>query len=890
MSAPDAPVLLRAIVRLLPGEFRREFADEMLAVAAERVARGRRALGLESLDLIRTVAREWWAVTRTETTDLIQGGGEPMGTMLRDIRYALRMLWKTPVVSGIAAMSLALGIAATSSMMALADGFLFSAIPWEDGDEVVMVNMRNPSQNIPSGGGVSAASFFEIRESEAFAELALYTNSITNLSEDGRDPEQIQLVSSSAGFLDIVRASPAIGRGFVPDDALEGADPTVILMHPFWERRYGADPGVIGRTVQIEGQARTIIGVMPEGFELVPANVEVVTTTNFEDQRTEHRRQYFVVGRLAEGMSVERASAEVAAIQEGVAALADPVAYEGWEAQVEWFRDVFPGETDTRLIQVMIIVSLFGLMIACANVANLLLGRAEQRQREVSVRTALGAGRGRIIRQMLTESVVLAAIAGAIGLGLSKVLVGWFEFAMPAELPRALYPQLSPRVLILSSVVTLGAGLLFGLAPALHAVKGDLRDSLAGSRGGTAGRSRRRVRNAFVISEFAVALALLTGAGILVKAFQVITGGDSGFESAGVMTFVVAPAAERYPGGTELRAFQVEAIQALESRPEIERAALMSQLPRARNGALTNYTIDGHDPPARATDLEADWLVTSPEFLEALEVQMHLGRFFDARDAAETQPVAVVSQSFADRHFPDEDPIGQTVRLTRDPTGLAAEQGREIVGVIDDLPVHRLEINARPSPAVYVPAGQTELRTIAFAVSAAGGDEGVARAIREAILSVDPTLPVGAMKTLDTHIDEQLAGPRMIGMFVGGIGAIALLLAAMGIYGVMAHSVVQRTREIGIRMAMGAEKGTVIGMVARSGFSLVAIGMLAGAPLAWLMYRVSQAALGELTGVMSPLPPFLFVTVVLVAVAGLATLVPALRASTIRPARALGGD
>ncbi len=204
--------------------------------------------------------------------------------------------------------------------------------------------------------------------------------------------------------------------------------------------------------------------------------------------------------------------------------------------------------------------------------------------------------------------------------------------------------------------------------------------------------------------------------------------------------------------------------------------------------------------------------------------------------------------------------------------------------------MHRLEINQRPSPTVYVPAGQVDLRAVAFTVSAAGSGDGMARAIREAILSVDPTLPVGAMKTLDTHIDEQLAGPRMIGLFVGGIGAIALLLAAMGIYGVMAHSVVQRTREIGIRMAMGAERGTVIGMVARSGFSLIAVGMLAGAPLAWLMYRISQAALGELTGVMSPLAPFLFVTVVLIAVAGLATLLPALRASTIRPARALGGD
>jgi predicted permease len=890
VSAHDAPVLLRAVARLLPAEFREEFGDELLAVAAQRVATGRRGVLAESFDLIRTVARERLAATRTDFAELMRGGGEPMGTLMRDIRYAVRMLWKTPVVSGIAAMSLALGIAATASMMALADGFLYSAIPWDEGGAVVMVNMRNPSQNIPSGGGVSAVSFFEIQESNAFAELALYVNEITNISEEGRDPEQIQRVVASPALLDIVRRSPAIGRGFAADDAADGAAPTTILMHDFWERRYGSDPGVIGRTVQIAGETQTIIGVMPEDFELIPANVQVLNPSNFDGQRTDHGRRYLVLGRLAEGMTLERASAEAGAIQEGVAELADPAAYEGWEAQVEWFRDVFPGETDTRLIQVMIAVSLFGLMIACANVANLLLGRAEQRQREVSVRTALGAGRGRIIRQMLTESVVLAAIAGAIGLGLATFLVDWTEYGMPAELPRALYPRLSPAVLILSSVVTLGAGVLFGLAPALHAVKGDLRDSLAGSRGGTAGRSRRRVRNAFVISEFAVALALLTGAGILVRAFQTITGGDSGFEAAGVMTFVVAPTAERYPDGPALQAFQVEAIQALEARPEISRAALMSQLPRARNGALTTYTIDGQDPPARASDLQANWMVTSPEFLAALDVQLNQGRFFDAQDAAETQPVAVVSQAFADRHFPDEDPLGQTIRLTRDQTGGAAENGREIIGVIHDVPMHRLEINARPSPAVYVPAAQVALRTMAFTVSAAGGEEGMARAIRDAILSVDPTLPVGSMKTMNTHVDEQLAGPRMIGTFVGAIGAIALLLAAMGIYGVMSHSVVQRTREIGIRMAMGAEKSSVIGMVARNGFSLVAVGLLAGVPLAWLMFRVTQSALGELTGVMSPIAPFLVVTVVLVAVAAVATLVPALRASTIRPAGALGSE
>lgn len=890
MSGGRAPVPLRVLARLLPGEFRREFGDEVLAVAARRVATGRTGVWAESLDLMRTVVRERWSAVRTDALDLTKAGGEPMGTLMRDVRYAVRMWWKTPVVSVIAALSLALGIAATSSMLALADGFLYSAIPWDEGGEVVNVNMRNSGRNIPSGGGVSAATFFELRDSDAFAELALYANAITNLSEEGRDPEQIQRVVASPGFLEIVRRSPAVGRGFTADDAVDGAEPTVVLMHPFWERRYGADPGVLGRTVDIAGESHTIIGVMPEDFELIPANVQVLSTAGFEDQRTSHVRQYLVVGRLAEGVTLERADAEVASVHRAVAAQADPQAYEGWEAQAEWFRDVFPGPTDTRLIQVLIAVSLFGLLIACANVANLLLGRAEQRQREVSVRTALGAGRGRILRQLLTESVVLALIAGAVGLGLATLLVDWFSFAMPVELPRALYPKLSPRVLLLSCGVTLGAGVLFGLAPALHAVKGDLRNALAGSRGGTAGRSRRRVRNAFVVTEFAVALALLTGAGILVKAFQTITGGDPGFQSSGVMTFVVAPAAERHPDGEALQTFRRSILEALEARPEIGRAALMSHLPRSRNGSLTNYTVDGQDPPARATDLQANWVAASPEFVDALAVRVESGRFFGAEDGDGTPPVAVVSRAFADRHFPDEDPVGRTLRLSRDQDGAAAASGRRIVGVIDDVAMDRLEINARPSPTVYVPAAQTRLRTLAVTVTASGTAEALPPAIREAVGSVDPTLPVGSLKSLDAHVAEQLAGPRMIGVFVGGIGAVALLLAALGIYGVMAHSVVQRTREIGIRVAMGAERGSVIGMVTRSGFGLVGVGMLAGVPLAWLMVRATEAALGELVGLMSPLGPFLVVTVVLMSVAAVATLVPAVRASAIRPARVLGGE
>ncbi|HZD03340.1 MAG TPA: FtsX-like permease family protein, partial [Longimicrobiales bacterium] len=483
-------------------------------------------------------------------------------------------------------------------------------------------------------------------------------------------------------------------------------------------------------------------------------------------------------------------------------------------------------------------VALFGLLIACANVANLLLSRADERQKEVAVRTALGAGRHRILRQLLTESVTLGMVAGAVGIGLAIGLVRWIQGAMPPEMPRALMPRLAPEVLLATVLVSVLAGVVFGLAPALQAVRGDLREALGeGSRGGTAGRNRRRLRNAFVVGEFAVALALLTGAGFLVQVFRELTEADPGFRQEGLLTFTVTVPEDRYPEPEDLRRYEDDLLTALARVPGVRGVAAMSSLPRGRSNPSRTYTVAGKPVAEEGERPEAGFQAVSPDYFATMEIPLTEGRDIERTDRDDTQPVVVVSRAFVRRELPREDPLGRTVTITGE------ETPRVIVGVVEDIVQERIPLQGRQGEALYVPLAQVPLRAPSFALRVPGDPTSVAGDVRQAVWSVNPDQPVAQLRTLDAHVDESLAGPRAISTFLAGMGVIALLLAAMGIYGVMAHAVAQQQREIGIRMALGAGRTTVVGMVTRSGLVLAAVGMLLGLPLSWLMYRAVASAL-----------------------------------------------
>jgi len=802
-----------------------------------------------------------------------------MTTLLQDLRYGLRMFAKAPVVSAVAALSLGLGIAANASIFAVLNAFMFEPLPYHDQDGLVLLREGKRGEDIDNLTGVPIADFRDIEEAADGLEAAMtYTIEPANLT--GMDvPEQLQVVPATPNVFDVLGVQPALGRGFRPEEGTEGLGTVLVLEHDFWQRRFLGDPDVLGRTITLDGQAYTIVGVMPETFDMIPANVHVFRPTDFASERENRSaRGYITFGRLARGATPASVERELSGLSARLAS-EYPETNRGLEIRVIGARDFFPGPTDTKLTEILTAVALFGLLIACANVANLLLSRAEERQKEVAVRTALGAGRHRILRQLLTESVTLGVVAGLLGLGLSMLVVRWFQGMLPGELPKAMVPELDPEVVAATMLVAILAGVVFGLAPALHAARADLREALGeGSRGGTASRSRRRLRNAFVMGEFAVALALLTGTGFMLEVFEKLTGTETGYRQEGLLTFSLTAQEDRFPGPAELTVYHDELLARLASVPGVQGAAAMSGLPRGREFYGTPYAVEGRPAPAEGEAPRAGLQVVSPDYFRTMEISVLEGRGIEATDRAESQPVVVVSQGLVDREFPGEDPLGKTVTFR----GVS----RVIVGVAENIKQERIALAVERGEAFYVPLAQQPPRQLSFALRIDGDPAALAGDVRQAVWAVNPDQPVAEVQTLDAFVAESLAGPRSIYQFMVGMAIIALALAAMGIYGVMSHAVAQQHREIGVRMALGAGRGTVVGMVTRTGLGLVGAGMLLGLPLSYLMYRGVASALGLFVGRLG-MTYAVGVTVALVAVAVFSTWIPARRASGVEPAAAL---
>jgi len=801
-----------------------------------------------------------------------------MTTLTQDLRYGLRMLLKAPVVSTVAAVSLALGIAANTSTLAVVNSFLLHPLPYADQDGLVVLREGREGSSIEAYSGVSMASFRDYETSgSGIAAAAAYTVTQANLT--GTDvPEQLQLVEATPNLFEVLGAHAVLGRTFRPEEGAQGVGNVLVLTHDLWTRRWLGDRGVLGSSVTVDGEPFTIIGVMDEAFDVLPANVDAFRPTDFAAQRDNRTlRGYMAYARLAPGATPGSLQRELDAVFSRIVA-EYPDGNRGFRMAVTPARKFFPGPTDTKLVLILSAVTLFGLLIACANVANLLLGRAEERQKEVAVRTALGAGRSRILRQLLTESVTLGLIAGILGVSLSVFVVDWLRAAMPPMIPRVMMPELDPTVLLATLLVSVATGVAFGLAPALHATRGDLRESLGeGSRGGTAGRARKRLRNAFVVGEFAMALALLSGASYLTTAFDKVVGGDPGFRQHGLLTFTLSVSDRSYPDGEDVGIYEEELVAALSEVPGVTDVAMMSSLPRSMFNPGARYRIQGRDVPVDELP-RAGLQAVNPAYFETLEIPLVSGRLIEPTDRSESERVVLVNQALVRRDFPGEDPIGRTVQL-RD------EEWR-IVGVVTDVVQERVALAGDGGEIIYLPAAQLPQRTPAFAVRTAQDPTTLAADVRRAVWSVDPDQPVAQVRTLDAHVDESLAGPRTISLFVGVMGAIALLLAALGIYGVMAHAVTQQRREIGIRMALGAGRSKVLGMVTRSGLSLSGLGMLLGVPISFLMYRAVASALNLFEGGVGPLAAT-GVTAALAAVAVAATYLPALRASGIQPVDAL---
>ena len=684
-------------------------------------------------------------------------------------------------------------------------------------------------------------------------------------------------------FLPLLGGDPIRGRGITREDLDSDGEPVVVLTHGFWQRAFAGDEEILGRTMLLDGAAHTVVGILPEEWRpTARSGTDVILPLRPQPYWYTARSSHFLhaFGRLNRGVSVEQAQAEFSAI---AAALESeyPDSNEGWGATVRPLREVLLGQTGPQLLIFLASVGLV-LLIACANLANMTLARSMVRIREFAIRTAVGAGRGRVIRQLLAESLLLAAIGGGTGVVLAYFGLEAFKNNWPTLLPRMQEIEINTTVLLFSLGLSLVAGVLFGLFPA-HSVAGsDLAGSLRqGGRGLAGDRSRRWMRGGLVVAEVGLAVVLLVGTGLLVRSFAALTAEDPGFVRDHRLVFEAPLGGERYSTAEGVLAFSQAAIDRLGALPGVESVAVSTLQPLQGDDEIWGYWLES-TPSTENNDGNVLFNRVTPEYFDAMGIPLLAGRPIDAQDQADTPEVVVISEGFAEQVFAGEDPLGQYIRWGR-------EQDRpmvEVVGVVGE--VQHYSLGRSNTPQVYVPFVQRPSRNAKFVVKAALPPTSLAPGVRQAMEEVDPDQPLDGMQAAESLISSSVATPRFRTLLMSGFGLVALLLAVIGLYGVMAYSVSQRSKEIGVRMALGASRGSILSLVFREGWPLVGVGLGLGLVGALALSRVLESMLFGV-GVRDP-AVFLAVPLVLAAVAVMALLVPARRATRVDPVTTLGEE
>ncbi|MDQ3805913.1 MAG: ABC transporter permease [Acidobacteriota bacterium] len=803
-----------------------------------------------------------------------------MGTLFNDIRYGARTLWKTPGFTGVAVLALALGIGANSAIFSVVNSVLLRPLPYRDPDRLVFV-MENFQQQDSS---VSYPNFADWREqNRVFEQLAASRVTSFNLTGAG-EAERLQGRMVTANFFHTLGVAPAAGRDFAPEEDRPGGEAVAVLSHGFWQRRFGGDPSVVGRRLLLNGQSHTVIGVAPAGFEYYsPVDLFVPLgswTHPAMSERGSHPSIY-AVGRLKQGVTLEQARAEMGAIMERLGA-EYPLTNQGHGVTLVPVYENVVGDVRPPLMILLGAVA-FVLLIACANVANLLLARASARRKELAVRIALGATRGRIVRQLLSESVLLALLGGALGLLLALWGTDLLTSMIPEGIPRLQETSVNGRVLGFTLLVSLLTGIAFGSVPALQASKPDLNDTLKeGGRGSTGRRSR--ARSAFVVAEVALALVLLVGAGLMIKSFAEVRRVEAGFNPQKLLTAQMSLSAEKYPGAKAL-AFLDELQRRIGALPGVESAAFSNGLPIYGAGT-TSFLIEGQPRPKMGEEPTAVEYVTTPGYFRTMGIPLLKGRYFSERDTRGSPMVALVDEDFARRFFPGEDAVGKRFQLFRE------YPAAEIVGVVGHVKHFGLDAAAPFQAQFYFTLAQIPdqymnrmMGGISLVVRTAHDPADMAAAVRREVLAVDAEQPVYQVQTMEQIVSESLALRRFSMALLTVFAAVAALLATVGIYGVMSYSVSQNTHEIGIRMALGARPGDMLRLVIRQGMGLALIGVGLGLAGSLAVTRVMSSLL---FGV-SALDPTTFagVTALLTAAALLACYVPARRATKVDPMEAL---
>jgi putative ABC transport system permease protein len=802
-----------------------------------------------------------------------------MDTLLQDLRYAARTLRRSPSFTLAAAACLALGIGANTAIFSVINGVLLRPLPFKDPASLVMVWERSISSGAERNV-VSPANYRDWRDQSAsFSAIGAYVDWHANLT--GLDePVEVPVAIASATLFTVLGTPPELGRLYTVDEDVSNGPKVAVISHRLWQRQFGARPSVLGTRISLNGNPTTIIGVVPDGFGMDGSKADVWTPLAVHptrDYRAITGRYLTTVARLKPGVSRARAQNEMNAIARRLEA-AYPIYNGGWGVNVIPMYDQVVGGVRQALLVLGGVVA-FVLLIACANVANLMLARAAARSREMAVRTALGAARGRMVRQLLTESVLLAVIGGALGVVLAYWGIAAVTAFAPEGLPRLTSIRIDGSTLAFTAVVALLTGLLFGLVPALHAGRSDLQSVLReGARGSTASG---QVRSVLVVAQVALSLVLLIGAGLMLRSFAKLQSVDPGFDPDHVLTARVTLASERYSAPGAATAFFNQLLERVAKVPGVESVGAINWLPFGGQGSATDYWIAGRPVPPPTESFVADVRAVDPNYFRAMRIRVIGGSPFDARASVESPKQVVVNEAFVRVHFPRTNPLGQHVLMPWGDT-----LNGEIVGVVADAKHAALDSLARPM--IYWALNQFFPHFMTFVVRATGDPMALVPALRREVRALDPNQPLADVKPLDAYLGQSVAQRRFSMTLLAIFSGVALVLAALGIYGVLAYSVAQRTREIGVRMALGARDTTVAAMVVREALVVVCVGLVLGI----LGARALTGVLSSLLYGVSVTDPATFAAVVVVlgAVSLAASYLPARRAAHVDPIVALRSD
>jgi putative ABC transport system permease protein len=805
-----------------------------------------------------------------------------MDTLLSDIKYGLRLIMKNPVFSLVVVIALALGIGANTAIFSVLNAVLLKPLPYADSEHLVMMWQRFTGIGVPKDQNWTSAPEFEDvrRYQSSFSDIAaMQSASFTILV--GNTPERILGQFVSPGFFKLLGVEASLGRTFLADEEQQGKETVVVMSHGLWQRRFASDRSLVGRTLNMNGRPYQVIGIAPQGFrDPQQPDAEMWAALSFTPQQLTQRGSHglLVIARIKPELTLEQARSDMARVSERIIEGAPdyPYAKFGYRVIINPLLEEHVGDIRPALMMLMGSVILV-LLIACTNVANLLLVRASAREREVGIRTALGAGRARLIRQMLTESVVLSLVGAIVGVALADVGVSLLAAMAAQSFPRLGETQIDLTALTFTMLVALATGILFGLFPAFQSARVSTQDVLKeGSQASTAGRGRLRLRRVLVAAEVALSLLLLVGAGLLIKSFMRLQRVDAGFDPSGVLTMRIVVPTARYPQPDQVRSFYRDVLRRISVLPGVTKVGGNNGLPLSGAGGSGTTTIDNPAFPDDRGTPEADQRIVTPGYFEAMGMTMLSGRMFDERDTETSQPVAIIDQTMAQTFWPNEDPIGK--RLKRGGRQ-STQPWLTIVGVVRHVRYRTLEEPSRVQ--LYMPHAQVPTTGMSLAIKTNLEPRTLSTSVQREVIAVDPEQPVWAIRTMDDLMATSVMRRQLIMTLLTLFAGIALMLAAVGIYGVISYWVTQRSHEIGIRVAIGANRLDVLKMVLGQSMSVVLIGVVIGLVGAVALTRVMGTLLYNVSA--TDAATFALYSAALILVGLIASYLPARRATRIDP-------